>query len=128
MSKLFSENLIAPCGMNCGICEAYLREQKKCPGCFTGRKVNKRPIRCGRKLCKKRYGKFCFQCDSFPCDSIKRLDERYQKSYDMSEIANLKFIKENGIEKFLKQQEKKYSCHDGKGTICVHNKKCYIKK
>ena len=25
--------LIAPCGMNCGICMAYLREKNKCPGC-----------------------------------------------------------------------------------------------
>ena len=26
-------SLIAPCGMNCGICRAYLREKNKCPGC-----------------------------------------------------------------------------------------------
>ena len=26
-------SLIALCGMNCGICRAYLREKKKCPGC-----------------------------------------------------------------------------------------------
>ena len=25
--------LIAPCGMNCGICYGYLREKNKCPGC-----------------------------------------------------------------------------------------------
>lgn len=26
-------SLIAPCGMNCSICMAYLREKNKCPGC-----------------------------------------------------------------------------------------------
>ncbi len=26
-------SLIAPCGMNCGLCYAYLREKNKCPGC-----------------------------------------------------------------------------------------------
>ena len=27
------KNLIAPCGMNCGICMAFLRPTNKCPGC-----------------------------------------------------------------------------------------------
>ncbi|MFZ3074083.1 MAG: hypothetical protein WA093_03070 [Minisyncoccales bacterium] len=26
-------NLIAPCGMNCALCMAYLREKNHCPGC-----------------------------------------------------------------------------------------------
>ncbi len=26
-------SLIAPCGMNCGICLAYLRTKNVCPGC-----------------------------------------------------------------------------------------------
>lgn len=115
------KNLIAPCGMNCGVCLHYLRAENKCPGCFTGRKVNGRPIKCGRRLCKKRKGEFCFECDEFPCDSIKRLDERYRTKYGMSEIENLEFIKVHGIEKFIKQQEEKY-IKDGK-VYCVHDKK-----
>ena len=30
---LTEAQLIAPCGMNCGICMAYLRKDKRCPGC-----------------------------------------------------------------------------------------------
>ena len=41
----------------------------------------------------------------------------------MSEIENLKFIKEHGIEKFLKEQNEKYI--SDKGTFCVHDKKYY---
>lgn len=29
----FEKHLIAPCGMNCGTCIAYLRDKNKCPGC-----------------------------------------------------------------------------------------------
>ena len=118
-----TKELIAPCGMNCALCIAHLRSENKCPGCNTGRKVNNACIKCGRKLCKKRKGDFCYDCDKFPCDSIKRLDKRYKEKYGMSEIENLKFIKENGMEKFLISQKEKYQSE--KGTFCVHDKKWY---
>jgi hypothetical protein len=40
-------------------------------------------------------------------------------------IENLKYIRDNGIDDFLKQQEKKYKCPECAGLICVHNGKCY---
>lgn len=76
-------------------------------------------------MCKKRKGDFC-DCDEFPCDSIKRLDERYQRCYGMSEIENLIDIRDNGIDKFLAKQAKKY-INNGK-VFCVHNKKYYQKE
>ena len=30
---MMEKELIAPCGMNCGICKYYYREKDKCPGC-----------------------------------------------------------------------------------------------
>ena len=117
------ENLIAPCGMNCGVCLHYLRMENKCPGCYTGRKVNDRPIKCSRRLCNKRKGDYCFECDSFPCESIKKLDERYRKRYGMSMIENLKYNRENGIEKFLEREQNKW-VKDGK-VLCVHDRTYY---
>jgi hypothetical protein len=122
MAKITS-NLIAPCGMNCGLCLAHLREKNQCPGCFTGKKVNQRCIKCGIKLCKDRRGEFCFDCDKFPCERLKRLDKRYREKYKMSEIENLKMIRDCGIEKFVASQEKKYC--SGKGTFCVHDQTYY---
>lgn len=118
-----TKKLIAPCGMDCGICKAYLRKENKCPGCFTGRKVNGRIIKCGRRLCKERKGDFCFECAKFPCDSIKRLDKRYREKYGMSEIENLEYIKDNGIKAFVEKENKKWV--SDKGTLCVHDKKYY---
>jgi hypothetical protein len=118
-----TKNLIAPCGMNCGLCLMHLRQTNKCPGCYTGRKVNQRPIKCGIKLCKERRGEFCFECEKFPCDRLKRLDKRYREKYQMSEIENLKMIRDEGIGKFLKEQKQKYLTSDG--ILCVHDKKRY---
>lgn len=115
----FTEEMIAPCGMNCGICSGFLRSENRCPGCFSGRKVNGRPIKCSRRLCKKREGKYCFECKDFPCDSIKRLDDRYRKRYGMSEIENLQMIKDRGVAKFLMEEEAKYI--RGDKVFCVHD-------
>jgi len=41
----------------------------------------------------------------------------------MSEIENLKMIKEKGIEALVKQEEKKWVNADG--TYCVHDNKRY---
>lgn len=119
----FDKKLIAPCGMNCGVCVAYLRDENKCPGCFSGRKVNGRPIKCSRRLCKKRTGDFCYECAKFPCQSIKKLDERYLKRYQMSEIDNLKFIRDKGLNIFLESQKKKYI--SDKGIFCLHDGRYY---
>ena len=118
-----NKKLIAPCGMNCGLCLMHLRDKNKCPGCSSGRKVNGRCIKCGIKLCKDRKGEYCFNCDKFPCDRLKRLDARYQEKYGMSEIANLKTIKEKGIELFLLEENKKWV--NSEGTYCVHDKNRY---
>lgn len=117
------KELIAPCGMNCGICLGRLRKERKCPGCFSGRKVSGRPIKCGIKLCKERRGEYCLDCDNFPCERLKRLDKRYRERYGMSEIDNLELIKNKGIDYFLKQEEKRWINSDG--IYCVHDKNRY---
>ena len=120
--KIFKPKLIAPCGMNCNICVAYLREKNKCPGCNL---LN--PKKCIIKNCaqlKKNNWKFCStRCEKFPCQRLKSLDKRYRTKYGMSMIDNLKFIQKKGIRKFIKKEEERWKCKDG--VICVHNKKCY---
>lgn len=117
------KELIAPCGMNCGLCSHYLRAENKCPGCSSGRKVNGGCIKCAIKLCQKRKGEYCYDCEEFPCDRLKRMDKRYQERYGMSEIENLKMIKEKGMDYFLREQENKWVNSDG--VLCVHDKKRY---
>lgn len=115
--------LIAPCGMNCGLCLHYLRKENKCPGCFSGRKVNGRPIKCARRLCKHRYGETCFDCVRFPCLSIQTLDERYRLRYNMSVIDNLKYLHQYGMEAMIQNEIKRWVTEEG--TYCVHDHKRY---
>lgn len=43
----------------------------------------------------------------------------------MSLIANLKRNEEIGVENWLKEQKKLYTCPECGGEICVHDTECY---
>lgn len=122
--RKIDKSLIAPCGMNCGVCKAHLREKNACPGCYQP-DINKAKscVECKIKACGERKGKYCFMCDKFPCDRLKHLDERYRKKYEMSEIENLEFIRSNGINEFVKSENKRWL--SDKGIYCVHDKRHY---
>ena len=125
----FSAEMIAPCGINCRICRAYLREKNKCPGCREP-DINKPVTRviCKIKNCdefKKNNWDYCIKCKRFPCENMIKLDKRYRTRYNMSTIENLEYIRDNGMNKFLRKQEKTYQCPKCGGVICVHNRKCY---
>jgi hypothetical protein len=34
ITRITYQGMIAPCGMNCGICIGHLREKRPCGGCF----------------------------------------------------------------------------------------------
>jgi hypothetical protein len=128
------ERLIAPCGMNCGICSAYLawshgvpRQRGKTIHCTGCRPRDKKCAFIKREcpLLLNRSIEFCLECSNFPCLRLKRLDERYRNKYKMSMIENLHQIKEDGMEAFLAAQRAKYRCVRCGGVVCVHNGRCY---
>ncbi|RPJ27222.1 MAG: DUF3795 domain-containing protein [Chloroflexi bacterium] len=129
MASVNKISLIAPCGMNCGICMAYLREKNTCPGCRQIRvDTSVTRARCKIKKCeffRKTKAKFCFSCEEFPCEHIKHLDKRYRTRYAMSMIENLENIRRIGIRKFLANEKVRWACPECGGTICVHNRYCY---
>jgi hypothetical protein len=128
VKDLHKNSLIAPCGMNCGICMAYLREKNNCPGCRatdTNKAISVK--RCKIKNCQEFYRgiTFCFSCVDFPCKNLKHLDKRYRTKYHMSMIENLENIKKNGIRKFIRNEKMRWSCVKCGGTICVHKGYCF---
>ena len=132
---LFNEQLIAPCGMNCGLCVAYQFSKhdlnkhgfnrRYCPGCVP-RAKNCTFMDNHCELLKKGLVRFCFECGKFPCERLKRLDQRYSTKYGMSMIENLKHIKEQGIDSFLFDQEKRWECKDCGTAICCHTRSCLL--
>ncbi|MFC1901317.1 DUF3795 domain-containing protein [Chloroflexota bacterium] len=121
--------LIAPCGMNCGICLAYLREKRNCSGCH-GDDSNKPPtiLNCIIRNCemiKTSQSGFCFECVKYPCKRLKQLDKRYRTKYVMSMIENLGSIKGIGLSAFIENEKERWHCVKCGGVICVHRGYCY---
>jgi hypothetical protein len=127
------ENLIAPCGMNCGLCVSYLGMKndinKKgfkrvyCEGCLPR---GKNCLHMG-DVCQvlgKGLVRFCYECKDFPCKRLKSLDKRYRTKYHMSMIENLTAIKEHGLESFLEKEKAKWTCPDCGDAVSCHNGLC----
>jgi len=119
---------IAPCGLNCATCLAYLRKKNTCSGCWSD-DASKRVscTKCAIKNCvllEETESKFCYECAKFPCKRLKQLDKRYRTKYQVSLVANLMMIKDTGLEKFLESELEKWHCKSCGGTICVHRGVC----
>ncbi len=133
--NVFTQDQIAPCGMNCGVCSAFLayshgiqRKRGKishCSGCRI------RPKNCAyikgqcQRLSKGRVT-FCYECPVFPCKHLENIDRRYRTTYRISFIENLRQIQEVGLEVFLRKQTQRFLCRRcGKDVVSVHNRMCY---
>jgi hypothetical protein len=89
------------------ICLAFLMEKNRCDECGSPeRKCNKN---CTIRSCIERKGKYCFDCDSFPCKKLLQLDTRYRKNYGMSMSENLQTIKMCGIRNFIKSEKTRWT-------------------
>lgn len=129
-SKKLKSSLIAPCGMNCGLCMAYQRTKNRCSGCITPDpiKVNHCSF-CRIKYCEHLLAsksKYCGSCNIYPCFRIKKLDKRYRTRYGMSMIENLNKIKESGIRKFVEFEKQRWACSNCGNIICVHKNACMV--
>ena len=131
--KLMEEKLIAPCGMNCGVCVSYLAmkndlknkgfAKKYCPGCLP-RGKNCVFMQDNCELLGKGLVRFCYECGSYPCRRLKALDKRYRTKYHLSMIENLNFIQTRGLGAFLEKEMAEWRCTRCGGVICCHNGLC----
>jgi len=134
MNSNIDSSLIAVCGMNCALCSSYLALKNdlkskgmKMPYC-TGCRLKNKNCSFLKKYCTKLSANevsFCFECTSFPCGHLKKIDYQYTQRYHISMIENLQFIKANGLEKFVDQQMQNWKCPNCTGLICCHNGLCY---
>ena len=129
-----SEELIAPCGMNCAICSNYLAyinnlNRSQCAGCRpSNKKCSYLFDKCSginSNLEGNTIAPFCFECNQYPCKQINRMDDRYRNNYKMSVKDNLEYINKNGIDIFIKEQYREHHCLKCGGLISIHNRKCF---
>jgi hypothetical protein len=120
--------LVAPCGMNCGLCMRYLRDKDRCQGCRSGDDGKaKSVLACKIRKCEKIRtfeSEFCSECADLPCPRLKRLDVRYREKYRMSMLNNLQAIREVGVDAFVESERERWACRECGGLRCVHTAEC----
>jgi hypothetical protein len=128
------------CGLYCGACPVLVANEKgevektakewkmkpeeiKCFGCKT--KTNAiYCIDCDIKHCaEQKKVEFCFQCNEFPCSRITafRNDEHPHHSIV---LKNLRTIQQQGVQKWLDEQKKRWSCPACDERFCWYDKTC----
>jgi hypothetical protein len=127
MDPEIAESMIAPCGITCYACYAHLRRKKPCIGCQAPNSEEKPAYcrSCAMKSCAHSQGlKFCFECPTFPCVRIKKLDKRYRLGYQINLIENGLRMKEIGLPQYLQEERLKWTCPACGGVISLHARTC----
>ncbi|MFC1900414.1 DUF3795 domain-containing protein [Chloroflexota bacterium] len=131
MVNKMREELIAPCGINCGVCKSYLAKKRGlykskssgCAGCIP------RNRGCGIKRDCEKFRKnnfrFCYECSDFPCKVIGRLEKKYTTKYHTSLINNLMRIQNRGMNQWLASEKTKWKCPECGGIVSMHTATCY---
>ncbi len=120
--------IIAPCGLNCGVCRAYLRTRNPCPGCRGGPENKSNScLACEIRNCPERVADqpdFCFTCSQFPCEKLQHLDKRYRTQYGVNVISNLESIDQSTLEHFMQEETRSWLCQKCGTHLCMHQPQC----
>ena len=126
MPEKINSELFAPCGVNCLICEDYLKTNNPCPGCLIsdrGKKISS--LKCKIKNCfDNKSFKYCGRCSEFPCKLIKKHDKNSIKRHNYSTFESAKRIQYMGIGKIIEEDKEKWNCPECNGIISYQSKKC----
>jgi len=107
-SKKNKWNLVAPCGLYCGECTAFLNEN--CGGCRSNHGLSQEY----RNFCKiyacssNKEFKTCIECREFPCKFFNffKAQTLESSSWFLDVWCNMKQIRQSGLNKFLRSKEK----------------------
>lgn len=117
--------LVAPCGIDCGVCELYLARYNTelmdhliasgfsedvlpCDGCRVNRgKCPILPFNCATYECADEKGvAYCSECSEFPCHKLMPCIDKAEKLQHNMKTYNLALIKKNGVKAFIQQSIK----------------------
>lgn len=115
-------NLVAPCGIDCGVCELYMckdspqlydylltrgipKEKLPCKGCRPSE--GGCPVignSCATYSCVQLKGvEFCHECDDFPCNKLHPASDRADVLPHNTKVFNLCTIESIGLDSFVKR-------------------------
>jgi len=125
--------LVGVCGIYCGACLTYRackdqdqaliqyltglgipKETIRCEGCTSGI-VMPQCAKCGFRDCAAQKGLvFCSECKGLPCEALKELSEERARKDNLPHLSlcpsSLQTLRQVGVQDWLKQQEKRWSC------------------
>ena len=126
MATIIPEKMLAPCGVNCIACHSHLKKKNPCLGCWAQEEDKSKHCReCKIRTCMMKKGiAYCFECSTFPCEIIARLDKSYRQRYQMSIVEDAKRLKEAGSKRYLLEEKKRWRCKACDGIISMHDQAC----
>jgi len=107
--------VIGCCGIDCGLCPRYYPDgSSRCPGCAAEGFFEKHPS-CSIIICcvKKKNLETCADCAEFPCDRMEAWDRADSFVTHRKSLANLREIREKGLDAFLRQQRERINILEG---------------
>jgi hypothetical protein len=105
-----SRPTIGACGIDCGLCPRYhTKTDSHCPGCAPPGFLDMGGQWCKMTRCavRDRGYETCAECPEFPCHRFKDWDAGDSFVSHLKSVANLRAIKERGIEGFAEQQHQR---------------------
>ncbi|MDP4094612.1 MAG: DUF3795 domain-containing protein [Bacillota bacterium] len=116
------DGVLGFCGLYCGGCTYYQNTMKgiktkvdenlytECLGCNSGT-TTPWCSDCQIKNCNREKGiRYCLECSTFPCEILNYFmnDEKYPYHKEVPE--NMKRLQEIGLNKWIEEQDSKYTC------------------
>ena len=136
-----NQNLLAPCGLYCGVCGVYVAhrdnnqkfkerlatvygvgpEDVRCRGCLSDEPFGYCRV-CPIKSCAGEKGyQGCHQCEGFPCELIEQFPLPVGKRVIMRAIPQWR---EMGTEKWVEAEEARYHCPQCGSALFRGAKRC----
>lgn len=121
------------CGIDCGLCPRFYTEgNSRCPGCG-GQNFSEKHPPCSVLTCcfKKNKLEVCSLCGDFPCKKYEDREKIEKDTFVTHKriFPNFEFIKNNGINEFIKEQRirikllnlllEKYNDNKNKSYYCL---------
>ena len=149
MNKQDKTRMVGICGIYCGTCPYYLAHRKndtaelarlseeaglpveeiRCDGCLSD-KLYAPCVECkyGFRQCARDKGvTWCFQCQDFPCQRLRdHRDIHIVNGISHHEhlIEYLQYMKENGVERWISEQEKAGRCPECGTMLYWYSREC----
>jgi hypothetical protein len=120
-------SIVAPCGLICDLCAGFQRKKNRCPGCLKAGNPLTHCQTCSILNCPEKHGISqtpCNTCPKYPCRRLKNLEKRYVTQYGESLMENFRRIREDGMEHFLAEAEKEWTCPGCGALLCAHRAEC----